>query len=90
MLFVTHDQVEALACEHHAWSWRDGGIEQAGKPREIYETPASAFVAGFVGRANLLDGVVEDSAARTVAGLIPVEGLARAADGRAGRRRAAR
>ena len=76
MLFVTHDQVEALGLANITMVMADGGIVQSGKPREIYETPASAFVAGFVGRANLLDGVVEGSAARTVAGLIPVEGLA--------------
>lgn len=37
---------------------RDGRIEQVGTPREVYEKPANLFVAGFVGEANILDGVV--------------------------------
>jgi iron(III) transport system ATP-binding protein len=75
MLFVTHDQVEALGLANITMVMAGGTIVQAGKPREIYETPVSAFVAGFVGRANLLDGVIEGSAARTAAGLVPVERL---------------
>jgi iron(III) transport system ATP-binding protein len=38
---------------------RDGKIEQVGKPREVYETPRSRFVADFIGTSNFIDGVVE-------------------------------
>jgi iron(III) transport system ATP-binding protein len=58
-LYVTHDQVEALAMSDAIAVMRDGKLEQAGSPREIYERPASRFVADFLGAANLIEGVVE-------------------------------
>lgn len=58
-LYVTHDQVEALAMSDAIAVMREGKLEQAGTPREIYERPASRFVADFLGAANLIDGVVE-------------------------------
>lgn len=53
-IFVTHDQGEALSMSDRLAVFHDGHIEQVGTPREIYETPANEFVAGFVGTANLL------------------------------------
>ena len=58
MLYVTHDQAEALAVSSRLAVIRDGSIEQCGAPVEIHERPATAFVAGFVG-ANVLPGTVE-------------------------------
>src|SRR5262249_38469275 len=58
-LYVTHDQAEAMVTSDRIAVMREGRIEQVGTPREIYERPATAFVAGFVGRANLLRGRLE-------------------------------
>jgi spermidine/putrescine transport system ATP-binding protein len=57
-LFVTHDQEEALSMSDRVAVMRGGVIEQIGTPRDIYESPASRFVAGFVGESNFLDGEV--------------------------------
>jgi len=56
-IFVTHDQVEALAMCDRIAVMRAGSLEQLGTPFEIYETPATPFVADFVGRINRIDGV---------------------------------
>lgn len=53
-VFVTHDQGEALSMSDRLAVFNDGRIEQVGTPRDIYEQPQSAFVAGFVGSSNLL------------------------------------
>ncbi len=55
-VFVTHDQGEAMALANRIAIMRDGAIEQEGTPEEIYSRPTSAFVAGFIGEANLLAG----------------------------------
>ena len=57
-VFVTHDQHEALSMSDRIAVFSKGRIEQVGSPAEIYEHPASAFVAGFVGTSNLLSGAV--------------------------------
>jgi sulfate/thiosulfate transport system ATP-binding protein len=57
-LFVTHDQEEALELANEVVVMRSGEIEQVGPPQEIYNKPASPFVAGFVGAANVLRGHV--------------------------------
>src|SRR5882757_10600858 len=54
-IYVTHDQEEALTMSDRIAVFNEGGIEQIGAPREIYERPDNAFVAGFVGVSNLLD-----------------------------------
>ena len=59
-LLITHDQDEALSLADRIVLQREGRIVQTGTPLEIYDAPADAFVAGFVGRANLLDGTVID------------------------------
>jgi putative spermidine/putrescine transport system ATP-binding protein len=51
---VTHDQEEALAMADRLAVFRDGRIEQVGTPAEVYERPATAFVADFVGTSNAL------------------------------------
>jgi spermidine/putrescine ABC transporter ATP-binding subunit len=59
-VFVTHDQEEALTMSDRIAVFNKGRIEQVGTPAEIYERPATAFVAGFVGTSNLLtDRVAE-------------------------------
>ena len=63
-VFVTHDQEEALTMSDRIAVFNDGRIEQLATPVELYEQPASAFVAGFVGTSNLLEGEV----ARTLVG----------------------
>ncbi|HSF49068.1 MAG TPA: ABC transporter ATP-binding protein, partial [Burkholderiales bacterium] len=55
-IYVTHDQEEALALSTHIAVMNSGRIEQEGSPRQIYEQPASEFVAAFVGKSNLLSG----------------------------------
>ncbi len=57
-VYVTHDQGEALTMSDRIAVMNDGLIEQLGPPREIYERPATAFVAGFIGTSNLLSGTV--------------------------------
>ena len=56
-VYVTHDQGEALTMSDRIAVMNDGLIEQLATPREIYEHPASRFVAGFIGTSNLLTGV---------------------------------
>jgi putative spermidine/putrescine transport system ATP-binding protein len=63
-VFVTHDQEEALTMSDRIAVFNDGRIEQVAAPAELYEAPASSFVAGFVGTSNLLTG----AAARAVIG----------------------
>ena len=63
-VFVTHDQEEALTMSDRIAVFNDGRIEQVAKPTELYEAPATSFVAGFVGTSNLLTG----EAARAVFG----------------------
>jgi iron(III) transport system ATP-binding protein len=61
-VYVTHDQVEALALATHIAVMRDGKVEQFGPPAELLEHPATAFVASFLGTppAVLLDGVASE------------------------------
>ncbi len=55
-IYVTHDQEEALTMSDRLAVFNKGRIEQIGSPAEMYERPATAFVAGFVGTSNLLRG----------------------------------
>ncbi len=57
-VFVTHDQGEALTMSDRIAVMSDGRVEQIGTPEEIYNSPATLFVAGFIGSANLLPGEV--------------------------------
>ena len=58
-VMVTHDQEEALTMADRLVVMSDGEVQQVGSQRDLYESPANAFVAGFVGRTNLLHGRVE-------------------------------
>src|SRR5437763_1384071 len=57
-VYVTHDQNEALTMSDRLAVMYDGRVEQEGGPQEIYEQPATRFVAGFIGTSNLLTGRV--------------------------------
>jgi ABC-type sugar transport system ATPase subunit len=63
MIYVTHDQVEAMTLADRIVVLRDGQIEQVGKPMELYENPANSFVAGFIGspKMNFVDVQVQES-----------------------------
>jgi spermidine/putrescine transport system ATP-binding protein len=57
-IYVTHDQEEAMTMSNRLAVMRHGRIEQLGAPEDVYEHPATEFVAGFLGASNLLDGEV--------------------------------
>ena len=57
-IFVTHDQEEALTMSDRIAVFNEGKIEQVGMPSDVYEKPATPFVAGFVGTSNLISGDV--------------------------------
>ncbi|WFS70132.1 ABC transporter ATP-binding protein (plasmid) [Agrobacterium leguminum] len=61
IVFVTHDQAEALTMSDRVAVFNKGKIEQIGTPQEIYDWPATRFVAQFIGETNLLEGTVEQS-----------------------------
>ncbi|MET2829221.1 ABC transporter ATP-binding protein [Mesorhizobium shangrilense] len=65
-IFVTHDQEEALSMSDRIVVMNRGAMEQIGTPEEVYETPATAFVADFLGKANMLAGTASVSAGQTV------------------------
>jgi iron(III) transport system ATP-binding protein len=57
-IYVTHDQVEALALSTNIAVMQAGKVVQLGKPREVYESPANKFVAEFIGTSNFIPGTV--------------------------------
>ncbi|MBZ9757312.1 ABC transporter ATP-binding protein [Mesorhizobium sp. ESP6-5] len=60
VVYVTHDQAEAMAVSDRIAVMRDGRIAQFDTPRAIYEAPADSFVAGFIGGFSVVPGVVQD------------------------------
>ncbi|WP_326700113.1 ABC transporter ATP-binding protein [Streptomyces sp. NBC_01754] len=72
VLAVTHDQGEAFALADRVVVMRDGGITQTGSPLEVWQRPASAFVARFLGFDNVVEATVTGAAADTVWGRVPV------------------
>jgi iron(III) transport system ATP-binding protein len=73
-IFVTHDQDEALSMSDRVVVMDRGVIQQVGTPEEVYRRPANRFVAEFVGRVNLIDGVVSSSEGGSV--VLSVDGSA--------------
>jgi spermidine/putrescine ABC transporter ATP-binding subunit len=61
MLFVTHDQEEALSMSDKVVVMQSGSIQQVADPRTVYERPNNSFVAGFLGSANFLDGQLAEN-----------------------------
>ncbi len=69
-VFVTHDQEEAMGMSDRIAIMLDGHIEQLADPESVYERPASAFVAGFIGRNNFWDGISTGHGVRASDGTI--------------------
>lgn len=67
-VYVTHDQEEALTLSDTIVVMSNGRIQQIGTPTDIYNEPANAFVADFIGESNILDGVMEHDCLVKVAG----------------------
>ncbi|MGU3496786.1 ABC transporter ATP-binding protein [Xanthobacteraceae bacterium A53D] len=67
MVYVTHDQVEAMTLANRIVIMRDGHVQQVGAPLDVYDRPANLFVAGFIGspEMNLIEGHLEQGAMRT-------------------------
>ncbi len=65
-IYVTHDQIEAMTLADRIVIINEGVIEQIGTPKQIYHTPATSFVAGFIGspQTNLLNGLVNNAGTR--------------------------
>ena len=59
VIYVTHDQAEALSMSSRIAVFNDGIVQQCAPPAELYERPANAFVAAFIGENNFVDGYVE-------------------------------
>ncbi|MEU9164451.1 ABC transporter ATP-binding protein [Streptomyces sp. NPDC048424] len=72
VLAVTHDQGEAFALADRVIVMRDGRIAQAGTPLEVWQRPASEFVARFLGFENVVPAVISGTAAGTPWGKVPV------------------
>jgi multiple sugar transport system ATP-binding protein len=73
-VYVTHDQIEAMTMGHRITVMRDGKIQQVGTPREVYEHPANAFVAQFIGTPpmNLIRATAGNGMARTSSFALPL------------------
>src|SRR5207302_9476684 len=67
VLFVTHDQIDALSLSNRIAVMDRGRAEQIGSPRSLYEAPASAFVRDFLGQTVILTGEVESPGTEMVA-----------------------
>lgn len=71
MVFVTHDQEEALSLSDRIIVMNKGNIEQIAKPQEIYDEPASLYVASFIGKMNFLEGVADEQNIRVGEAVFP-------------------
>jgi iron(III) transport system ATP-binding protein len=71
-VFVTHDQDEAFVLGDHVAVMAEGRIVQHAEPAELYARPATPWVAGFVGDANLVDGTAAGDKADTALGAVPL------------------
>jgi multiple sugar transport system ATP-binding protein len=89
MVYVTHDQIEAMTMADRIVVMRDGIVEQMGAPIELYDTPANTFVACFIGSPgmNMIEGRIANGGAGEVTlasgRALAVAGLPAAAEGRA-------
>jgi ABC-type Fe3+/spermidine/putrescine transport system ATPase subunit len=61
-VFVTHDQTEALTMADRVTVLKSGQLQQIGSPQDLYETPATEFVAGFIGETNFWSGTAKENA----------------------------
>jgi multiple sugar transport system ATP-binding protein len=76
MVYVTHDQTEAMTLGDRVAVMRSGLLQQVASPQELYDRPANLFVAGFIGSPamNFMGGTLEESKLRTGLGDIPLSG----------------
>jgi multiple sugar transport system ATP-binding protein len=76
MVYVTHDQTEAMTLGDRVAVMRSGKLQQVASPQVLYDRPANLFVAGFIGSPamNFMSGALEDGKLRTAVGDIPVTG----------------
>jgi multiple sugar transport system ATP-binding protein len=83
MIYVTHDQVEAMTLADRIVVLSPNGVQQIGAPMALYEDPANIFVAGFIGspRMNFVDGRIDDDGRLWIGDGIPVDWCARDAAG---------
>lgn len=81
IIFVTHDQEEALALSDRICLMNSGRIEQIGSPQEIYERPVSRFAADFIGVSNIFEGRVESDRLVTTEGALPLPAATQAVKG---------
>ena len=74
MVYVTHDQTEAMTLGDRLAVMRSGILQQVGSPHELYENPINLFVAGFIGSPamNFMAGTLEEGSLRTAIGDLPV------------------
>jgi len=72
-IYVTHDQVEAMSLGRELLVLNAGRVEQVGPPRDVYRRPGNAFVADFLGSANILEAVCLEKAGRAILRLPFVE-----------------
>jgi multiple sugar transport system ATP-binding protein len=86
MVYVTHDQTEAMTLGHRVVVMRDGIVQQIGPPQELYDAPINLFVAGFIGSPamNFIPGEIVDGALRLPIGDVPLADERRRALERAG------
>ena len=96
MIYVTHDQVEAMTMADKIVVLNAGNIEQVGSPMELYKTPKNLFVAGFIGspKMNLIEGAPAAKHGAKTIGIRPehldVSTTRRRVEGHRRRRRASR
>ena len=74
-IYVTHDQEEAMTMSNRLAVMRHGKVEQIGEPEDVYEFPATEFVAGFLGASNLLDGEIKERTSGGVSVLLSGAGV---------------
>ena len=76
MIYVTHDQVEAMTLADKIVILKDGRIQQIGTPKDLYERPANLFVAGFIGspKMNFIDGVAQGGTFVSAHLTVPLQG----------------
>jgi multiple sugar transport system ATP-binding protein len=81
MVYVTHDQTEAMTLGDRVAVMRNGLLQQVGSPQELYDDPKNLFVAGFIGSPamNFMAATVEDGKLRTWLGALPLTGQLRRA-----------
>ncbi len=83
VIYVTHDQAEALSMSNRIAVFNDGVVQQCAPPAELYERPANAFVAEFIGENNFIEGTVDRIEGGRAVTTIPGQGTvtAEAAEG---------